>query len=126
MLGGFVHQFAGGELKVTGVDKLSGEASVSIRKGKKIVSYDYNSTLKWELTVKDGEGTEIGKVKGTYELPEISNDIDDDGEDYEIRSSVKEDPGKLKDRFDNIIRKEAPKELRKAIKEGFVNHLKQK
>jgi len=39
---------------------------------------------------------------------------------------VKEDPAKLKDRFDNIIRKEAPKELRKAIKEGFVAHLKLK
>ena len=113
-------------MKITSVDKLNGEAAVSIRKGKKIVSYDFNSNVKWELYVKDGEGSVIGTVKGTYELPEISNDIDDDGEDYEVRPTVKEDPGKLKDRFDNIIRKEAPKELRKAIKEGFVAHLKQK
>lgn len=126
VLGGFFYNFAGGDLKITSVDKLNGEAAISIRKGKKIVSYDFNSNVKWELNVKDGEGSVIGTVKGTYELPEISNDIDDDGEDYEVRPTVKEDSGKLKDRFDNIIRKEAPKELRKAIKEGFVAHLKQK
>jgi hypothetical protein len=80
--------------------------------------------LKWELNVKDGDGNVIGTVKGTYEMPEISSDIDDEGDEYEVRSSIKEDPGKLKDRFDNIIRKDAPKELRKAIKEGFVAHLK--
>ena len=99
---------------------------MSIRKGKKIVSYDYNTILKWELIVKDGEGTEVGKIKGQYECPEISSDIDDDGDEWEVRPSVKEDPGNLKQRFDNLIRKEAPKDLRKILKEQFVNQLKQK
>ena len=45
VLGGFVYKFAGGELKITSVEKINGEASVSIRKGKKIVSYDYNAKL---------------------------------------------------------------------------------
>ncbi len=31
-------------------------------------------------------------MKGQYELPEVSSDIDDDGEDWEIRLSIKEDP----------------------------------
>ena len=31
-------------------------------------------------------------MKGQYELPEISSDIDDDGEEWEIRPSIKEDP----------------------------------
>lgn len=53
---------------------------MSIRKGKKIVSYDYSCILKWELTLKDGEGSVVGSLKGQYELPEISSDIDDDGE----------------------------------------------
>lgn len=120
MLGGFAHKFAGGEFKVTEVEKLNGEASLSIRKGKKIVAYDFNSVLKWDMVLKDGDGNEIGKLKGSYELPEISSDIDDSGDEYEVRSSVKEDSGKLKERFDTLIRKEIPKELRKSIQENFV------
>jgi hypothetical protein len=65
--------------------------------------------LKWELNVKDGDGNVIGTLKGSYEMPEISSDIDDEGDEYEVRSSIKEDPGKLQGRFDNIIRKGAPK-----------------
>lgn len=45
VIGGFVHNFPGGQLRITAVDKLAGEASVSIRKGKKIVSYDFNSVV---------------------------------------------------------------------------------
>lgn len=64
VLGGFTNQVAGGEFRVTAVDKLQGEASISIRKGKKIVSYDFNSVMKWELTLRDGDGNEVGKLKG--------------------------------------------------------------
>jgi activator of HSP90 ATPase len=113
-------------LKITSVEKCSGEASVSIRKGKKIVAFDYNAKLCWDLTARDGEGKEVAVIKGTYELPEISNDVTDDGEDWEVRSTVKEDKGQNKARFDNHIRKEAPKELRKVIKEQFVALLAQK
>jgi activator of HSP90 ATPase len=49
---------------VTTVDKLKGEASISIRKGKKIVSYDYNTVLKWECILKDGEGNSVATMKG--------------------------------------------------------------
>lgn len=96
---------------------------MSIRKGKKIVAYDYNAKLQWELSAKDGEGNEVANLKGSYELPEVSNDVADDGEDWEVRSTVKEDKGQNKARFDNHIRKEAPKALRKAIKEQFVDLL---
>lgn len=47
VLTNFVYKFGGGELKIVSVDKLNGEASISIRKGKKIVAYDYNAKLKW-------------------------------------------------------------------------------
>jgi activator of HSP90 ATPase len=49
---------------VTSVEKLKGEASVSIRKGKKIVSFDYNTVLKWECLLKDGEGNTVATIKG--------------------------------------------------------------
>jgi activator of HSP90 ATPase len=43
VIGGFSFEFPGGVLKISSVDTLKGEASVSIRKGKKIVAYDYNA-----------------------------------------------------------------------------------
>ncbi len=105
MIGGFKFAFPGGELRISTVDSLKGEASVSIRKGKKIVSYDYNAQLKWECSFKDGEGKEIASMKGSYECPEISSDIDDDGDEWEIKATIKEDPQFMKARFDNVIRK---------------------
>ena len=37
VIGGFSFKFPGGELKITSVDSISGEASVSIRKGKRLL-----------------------------------------------------------------------------------------
>jgi activator of HSP90 ATPase len=126
ILGVFRHAFPGGELKVTEVSDFKGESSVSIRKGKKIVNYDYNCKLKWELVLRDGEGTEVGKLTGTYELPEVSNDIDDDGEDWEVRTSFGEDANNIKARVDGVVRKDATNVLRKEIKSKFVTELKLK
>ena len=57
-------------------------------------------------------------MKGQYELPEVSNDIDDDGEDWEVKPSIKEDLSNVKSRYEApIIRKMVPAALRKAIKD---------
>jgi len=51
-------------------------------------------------------------MKGSFECPEISSDIDDEGDDWEIKSSIKEDPQGLKARYEaTIIRKQAPAAL---------------
>ena len=75
-------------MKVTQIKNLKGESSVSIRKGKKIISYDYNIKLKWEMEMKDGDGNSLGVIKGEYELPEVSNLVAEEGDDWEIRPSV--------------------------------------
>lgn len=126
VLGSFKHTFGGGELRVTQVSNFKGEASVSIRKGKKIISYDYNIKVKWECIFRDGEGNEVGMIKGEYEMPEVSNDIEDDGDDWEVKPTVSDDKNNLKSRYENIWRKEAPNQFRKAIREKFVAELKQK
>ena len=126
ILSTFKYKFAGGDFRVAMVDKLKGEASISIRKGKKIISYDYSAQLKWECAFKDGDGTEVAQMKGEYELPEISNDVEDDGEEWEIRTAIKEDKANLKGRYENIVRKEAASALRKTIREHFVDELKLK
>lgn len=60
ILGSFTYGFGKSEFKVTEINKFSGESSVNIRKGKKIVSYDYSIKLKWECTVRDGDGKDLG------------------------------------------------------------------
>ena len=43
-------------LSITEIASLNGESSVSVRKGKKIISFDYNMQLKWKVTLKDADG----------------------------------------------------------------------
>jgi len=67
------------------VEKFEGDSAINIRKGKKIVSYDYNCKLKFECKVMDGDGKEIEKVTGEYECPEISSEMEVDGDEWEVR-----------------------------------------
>lgn len=53
VLSNFTHTFNDAVLKITEVKELKGESGVSIRKGKKIVSYDYAFILKWECKMGD-------------------------------------------------------------------------
>jgi activator of HSP90 ATPase len=76
-----------GEFKVTEIKDFKGESSINIRKGKKIVSYDYSFKLKWECSIFDGDKNKMGTIAGEYELPEVSNDVEDDGEDWQVKPS---------------------------------------
>ena len=71
-----------GLFKIIEVKSFKGESSVNIWKGKKIISYDYAVKVKWDCEVKDGEGQSVGKINGEYDMPEISNDVEDDGEEW--------------------------------------------
>ena len=57
-------------------------------------------------------------------MPDISNDVADDGEEWQIKPTFGEDKSKIRSRIENIVRKEAPKHLRKTILEMFVTELK--
>ena len=85
ILGSYRYAFAGGELIITSISSFKGESSISIRKGKKIISYDYHINLKFDCVIKDGDGNILGTIQGEYEMPEMSNDVADDGDDWEIR-----------------------------------------
>ena len=87
LLNEFKHSIFGGELEITSVDDLKGTCGVSIRKGKKICSFDYSVKLKWKLGLVDGAGTEVAKVEGEFHFPEISNLVYDDGDKFEINVS---------------------------------------
>lgn len=109
------------------VKDLKGESSVSVRKGKKIVTYEYSVKLVYKIDLSDEANTKsIGTVEGVYEFPEISNDILDDGEEWEVNASITKGDDALRKTFYQIIKKLAPDELRKKIVAEFVDELKKK
>lgn len=114
-------------LTIKEVKDLKGESSVCVRKGKKIVTYEYNAKLVYKIDLSDEANTKvIGSVEGTFEMPEISNDVLDDGEEWEVNASITKGDDELKKAFYQIIKKLAPDELRKKIKTDFVDELKKK
>jgi len=64
-----------GNISITDVD-LQGDASISIRKAKKIVTYSYIITVTWIGKIFDGEGNELRSIKGTVHLPDVSMDCE--------------------------------------------------
>ena len=74
-----------GWVKVTKMEKCEGEASVSNRKGKRIVAFELKVTCKWEGQV------DYDDVSGELLLPYVSEDIED-ANDFEVKLSAKE-PG---------------------------------
>ena len=79
-LGSFIHTVPGGSLKVTQWD-VTGDSSVSIRKGKKIVVFDYEIDLKWKADLKEGDDEQV--VTGHFKIPEMSNLVYEEEEDIE-------------------------------------------
>lgn len=57
-------------------EKITGDASICVVRGKKRFLYDFNFTLPFDVTL-DGDSA---VYKGSYTMHEISND-----EDYEVR-----------------------------------------
>lgn len=56
VLSNFVYRWNDAKLAITEVKELTGEAGVSIRKGKKIISYDYKVLVLWRCSMCAMEG----------------------------------------------------------------------
>jgi len=123
-LSAFKHTMHDSTLSIIEITTLTGEASVSIRKGKKIISFDYQIVLKWQCVLADSDGNQVSRVEGKYELPEVSND--DEWEEWECRVEYGEDPDNLRQCLDQLIRTFAPKALKQCINTEFVEPLKLK
>ena len=72
-----------GWVKVKKMESCTGEASVSNRKGKRIVAFELNVKCVWEGQI------DYDDVSGEMLLPYISEDVDD-AKDYEIKFTAKE------------------------------------
>jgi len=77
--------------------------------------------MSWELMI-----NENSEIKGEIFFPEISNDVIDDDEDWEARVSITIGSDKVTKFINELIKKQAPENLRKAIKKNFVEELKKK
>ena len=71
-----------GYVKVTKLETCTGEASLTNRKGKRIVAYELNVKCKWEGQY------DYDDVSGELLLPYISEDVEDSA--YEIKWTMKE------------------------------------
>ncbi len=106
----FTHTMNDATFSVNEITKLTGESSVSIRKGKKIISFEYSIGLDWQVVLKDADGKQVSKVSGKYEFPEISSD--DEWDEWEIRVEYGEDPDDLRSMIDQLTRNFAAKALK--------------
>mmetsp|Transcript_24202 Transcript_24202/g.64839 ORF Transcript_24202/g.64839 Transcript_24202/m.64839 type:complete len:361 (+) Transcript_24202:14-1096(+) len=75
-----------GEVKCTKVDKCTGEASFSRRKGNKsMLLYEIELNLKWESTIKNAAGEVVSTSKGAYNMPCIDTVEAIDGFEIQVK-----------------------------------------
>lgn len=112
----FYYKHDNATLRIIEVKDLKGESSVSIRKGKKIITYEYAVKLVWKCDMGDADNTKVmGSIEGEYEMPEISGDILADDEEWEINCRMTKGDETLKKTLFQVVKKFAPDALRKAI-----------
>lgn len=112
-------------MRVSEVKELEGECSSSIRKGKKLISYEFKVQLAWSSEALDDVGKPAGPLcTGRYEISDISNDTGEDIDDWEVRTTWGEDIDGWKAKAEKIIRTEAATALKKHILNSFVKELK--
>ena len=83
--------------------------------------------LLWKVDMGDQANTKVvGSISGEWECPELSNDIIDDGEEWEINCRITDGDESLRQTLFQMVKKFAPDELRKQIKSKFVEELMKK
>ena len=143
----------GGVVKITQV-LLTGDASLSFRKGRKLVFFDFVVECEWDGQLVDGEGRSLGtgesrscgvgsvsvcaasaspvaclrvcvRVRAGDGKLSIPELDQDSGDDYRIELQPSDDPGSKDRQLEALFRKHGVKELRRLI-DRFVAELKAK
>jgi activator of HSP90 ATPase len=68
-----------GKVEVESLATFEGDVELGNRKGKLITIYDCQITLNWLGTLESGT-----EAKGTIFFPEVSHEVEDDGEEYRV------------------------------------------
>lgn len=82
----FKHTVPNGSLRIIQCE-IKGDSSISIRKGKKIFSFDFDIDLKWKIDLKEND--DESAINGHFKLPEVSNLVYDEEEAFVINIEYK-------------------------------------
>jgi len=123
LLSNYTYDWNEAHLFVAEVKTFKGESGVSIRKGKKLVTYDYEIRLQWKIEMKDPQGEVYAKTSGYYEFPELSNE---EADNWECRVTMGHDEEGIQKMLEQLIRSFVPKDLKDKIKKEFVQELEKK
>lgn len=74
-----------GKVEIESLTTFEGDVELGNRKGKLITIYDCQITLNWEGKLENGT-----EAKGTIFFPEVSHEIEDDGEEYRVSKQEKD------------------------------------
>ena len=116
----------GGTFKIVDIEGIKGEASNSIRKGKKLFFWDFDIKGKWEGELVDGDGNMLATADGDFHIPEIDQDTDfDDDSECEVRITAADDADSADLRLKEFARKAVPPRVRELLKR-FVADMRER
>eukprot|EP01138_Halocafeteria_seosinensis_P013765 gb/GECG01014056.1/.p1 GENE.gb/GECG01014056.1/~~gb/GECG01014056.1/.p1 ORF type:complete len:379 (+),score=82.74 gb/GECG01014056.1/:1-1137(+) len=114
----------GGRITISEISDFHGEASVSIRKGKKLLFFEFEVKGEWEGEMVDGDGNVLATGDGQFHIPDLDQDTDIDDE-MEIKVTAASDGGandiELKEKF----RQHGVSKIRELFQQ-FVDELRKK
>ena len=70
-----------GKVEIESMTEFEGDVELGNRKGKLITIYDCQLTLSWQGKLESGT-----EAKGTILFPEVSHEIEDEGQEYRVSS----------------------------------------
>lgn len=100
LIKGYDIDLPGGTARVVAVD-LTGDASLSIRKGKHLVFFEFKIKASWEGSLIDASGATTGTGDGDITIPDIDQDS---GDDYDLVITAADDGGKRDHRLADLLR----------------------
>lgn len=88
------------------VDKIKGEASINIRKGKQIITYEFEMEVEWSAE------NEVDSCDGTFKLTELN---ETDLDDFQVTGIHVKESTQISDKSKELIRKHFKKELQEKV-----------
>jgi len=88
------------------VDKIKGDAQINVRKGKQIITYEFEMEVEWNAE------NEIDSADGTFKIAELS---ESDLDDIQIQSIHVKESTQISEKVKELIRKHLKKELQEKI-----------
>lgn len=82
---------SGAQLKVDRLDSFEGDVELGNRKGKLITIYDVDMGLSWVAV--ESESSDKVVAKGKLRFPEVSHEIEDQGDEYTWETTLDHDSG---------------------------------